>query len=582
MTPSESKFSHSSTAGRSLNLGFVVLFCFLVLSIIVLSWVPPVGKDALTHHLAVPKLYLKHGGIHEMSDILFSYYPMNLDLLYMIPLYFGRDILPKLIHFSFALLTAFLMLAWLRKKIDVHYGWIGAILFLSLPIVVKLSISAYVDLGLVFFSTASILCLLRWLERRYAMRYLIVSAVCCGLALGTKYNALPVFLLLTFFVAFYYVRSDAETSSGRRQMKGIGYAILFVLISLGVFSPWMVRNMVWTHNPVYPLYDKWFNPPQPPPAEKKAETTKSVENKASLGLDHFTKRRINYNEAWWQIFLVPARIFFEGRDDDPRFFDGKLNPLLFFLPFLAFLKPRRNNGITKTETHLLMSFSVCYLALVFFSSEMRIRYIAPIIPPLVLLSVIGVYRARCFFYDQWATKGPAIAVGSASVLVCIYLLINAAYIVDQFKSVDPLAYIRGEVTREEYIERRWGDYAAIRFANAHLPENAGILGIFTGKRLYYSDRKMTFNVWTFKSAVERSKSVEEIRDRLFKKGITHLLVRQDLFMIWSKTNLNADSTTKAKAFFHQGLRLLYAKNGYSLFELTPTLHKQHGKDNLTY
>ena len=46
---------------------FLAAFLFLlILSILILSWVPPVSKDALSHHLAVPKLYLTHGGIYEI------------------------------------------------------------------------------------------------------------------------------------------------------------------------------------------------------------------------------------------------------------------------------------------------------------------------------------------------------------------------------------------------------------------------------------------------------------------------------------------------------------------------------------
>ena len=72
---------------------FIGLVTLLIASIIILSSVPPVSRDALTHHLAVPKLYLQHGGIYEIPSIEFSYYPMNLDLLYLVPLYFGNDII---------------------------------------------------------------------------------------------------------------------------------------------------------------------------------------------------------------------------------------------------------------------------------------------------------------------------------------------------------------------------------------------------------------------------------------------------------------------------------------------------------
>ena len=129
----------------------VGLVALVVISVVVLSYVPPVSRDALIHHLALPKLYLKHGGIYEIPTAQFSYYPMNLDLLYMIPLYFGNDIIPKYIHFVFALLTAVFIFRYLRWRLDDVYALLGVILFLSLPIIVKLSITVYVDLGLIFF-----------------------------------------------------------------------------------------------------------------------------------------------------------------------------------------------------------------------------------------------------------------------------------------------------------------------------------------------------------------------------------------------------------------------------------------------
>ena len=92
------------------------LLVALVVCIGILSWVPPVSRDALTHHLLVPKIYLQFGKIVELPHIGFSYYPMNLDLLYILPLYFGNDILPKFIHFTFGLLTAGLLFRFLKRR----------------------------------------------------------------------------------------------------------------------------------------------------------------------------------------------------------------------------------------------------------------------------------------------------------------------------------------------------------------------------------------------------------------------------------------------------------------------------------
>ena len=191
------------------NLGrFLVLaLAALVTVVVVMSMVPPVSRDALVHHLAVPKLYLNHGGIYEIPFMDFSYYPMNLDLLYMIPLYFGNDIVPKLIHFLFALLTAWLIFGYLKKR-GRSCLWPGGCAFFSFntcnsEIVHKCLRGSWSDL---FFTLASLLLMMKWPENDFRYKYLIYSGIMCGLALGTKYNSLVTFALLTLFIPFIYSR----------------------------------------------------------------------------------------------------------------------------------------------------------------------------------------------------------------------------------------------------------------------------------------------------------------------------------------------------------------------------------------
>ena len=119
MSVANPEYAKMLSFSKYFKILLVGLLLSLILSIIILSSVPPVSRDALTHHLAVPKLYLKHGGIYQIPELIFSYYPMNLDLLYLIPLSFGNDIIPKFIHFSFALLTAWLIFGYLKKRINI-------------------------------------------------------------------------------------------------------------------------------------------------------------------------------------------------------------------------------------------------------------------------------------------------------------------------------------------------------------------------------------------------------------------------------------------------------------------------------
>ncbi|HOZ62684.1 MAG TPA: phospholipid carrier-dependent glycosyltransferase, partial [Smithellaceae bacterium] len=183
---------------RFINVIFLSIIFLFILVEFLLAFTPPVARDALIHHLAIPKLWLVHGGFYETPWAGFSYYPMNLSLLYLVPLYFGNDILPNFIHLGFGLGTALLLYGYLNKKAGRSAGLLGALMFISLPTIVRTATTAYVDVGLVFFITLSVLAYVYWRDTEYKSDgWLLVSAAAMGLALGTKYSALPVWFFLT-------------------------------------------------------------------------------------------------------------------------------------------------------------------------------------------------------------------------------------------------------------------------------------------------------------------------------------------------------------------------------------------------
>lgn len=546
-----------------INIFLISLLVFLVFCIIILSSVPPVSRDALTHHLAIPKLYLQHGGMYEIPDRIASYYPMNLDLLYLLPLYFGNDIVPKLVHFSFALLTAWLIYRYLLAKINRSHALLGVLLFLSTPIVVKLSVTAYVDLGLVFFSTASMLLLLRWHRKPHSIRYFLVAAIACGLALGTKYNGWISFLLLTITVPVMCTRFSGI--GWKIQLKAAGWGGLFVLVALLVFSPWMMRNYRWTQNPVYPLYNRFFqsidarsNPPESTTGEKGSQK----------GLNSFLTRKLVYGEKWWQTMLIPLRIFFQGKDDRPRFFDGKLNPFLLILPIFTLCMGRVFTSAKEPDKRLFAVFSLLFLLFVFVSTDMRIRYIAPIIPFLAILSVFGLHDIRQLAAAAASPGKKRFWSFSASLVTIGFLALNGMYVSRQFQKIQPLAFITGKITRDTYIEQYRPEYAVIRYANQNLPKKATILAVFIGERGYYFDREVLFDKDRFLLSDRISGPIKPVLPSLKKRGITHLFVRSDLFLRWINTDLNTQEKQGLLFLFQNHVQSVYSKNGYELFKIT--------------
>jgi len=528
-----------------ISFSLCIFICLYILIIIILSSVPPVSRDALTHHLAIPKLYLQHGGIYELPKLDFSYYPMNLDLLYMIPLYFGNDIIPKLLHFLFALGTGWLIYDYLNRRISKVYGLVGALFFLSVPIIVKLSITVYVDLGLVFFSTAALLYLFRWIEEQCMIRHLIAAAIFCGLAVGTKYNGLLTFFILSAFVPLLYLRA---TTGGKNSFTALKRGIVFFSIALLVCSPWFIRNYLWTGNPLFPLFQNIFNPGVTPPKG---------------GLDIFSVRRILFHESTLRILLLPIRIFFEGQDNNPQLFDGRLNPFLLVLPLFAFFTAKKGSAARIEKTSLAL-FSLLFLFIATFQSGMRIRYITPIIPPLIILSVFGLYNIQSFFRNK--------QIGSSitGVLLIAIFTYNGNYLIEQFKLVRPLSYISGKISREKYITRFRPEYPVIQFANKKLSKNNKVLCVFLGNRGYYMDFPhvfdMPFNENSFLNrTISKAKTGNDISRALTQNGFTQILFRNDLTTDWLN-NLQQYKKT-AILFFQHDLELMYTANGYTLFHI---------------
>ena len=531
-------------------IGLCCLLLFLIAMAILLA-VPPTSRDALIHHLALPKLYLQNGGIYEIPDLIYSYYPMNLDLLYMIPLGVGFDILAKYIHFSFALATAWLLYRYISKRIDRCHGILGALFFLTIPLIVKLSSIVYVDLGLIFFSTASLLTLFQWAEKGFPRRLLIIAGVCCGLAIGTKYNGLICLLLLSAFVPILYIRSQETSANHNWQATQAG--ILFVFCALAACSPWLIRDFIWTGNPVYPLFNSFFS------------SSGSISSGGSkIGV--LKIRQLVYHESTLQIFLLPIRIFFEGKDNIPGLFDGKLTPFLFFLPLLAFL-PASASRREKLEKMFLLIFVLLFFFFALFTTVLRMRYISPIIPPLVILAIYGLRNLQHLFIDKIVSTKTRITI--FSVLLIVIFLPNLHYITRQFQITNAWGYFSSKTSRDEYLANHIPEYTVMKYINSHLPTNAKILCFYLRGRSYYLDRKAVFEPTLKKTffLIMKHKPLDEAFSYLQKENIDYLLIRDNLFVQTISKLPSRVEKAKWQTFFTTCTQPLYSANGYSLYQL---------------
>ena len=154
------------------------------------------ARDELTHHLTIPRFYARAGRIIEVPMAPYSYFPMLLDMLYTPWVVWGYDSVPKVVHALFGYLTGLLLYAYLSRRMNSLYGLLGFFFWISIPSVLRLSHWAYVDLGITFYTTAALLCLLCWREEQAKASWLALAGLSAGFAVATKPNGLVALLLL--------------------------------------------------------------------------------------------------------------------------------------------------------------------------------------------------------------------------------------------------------------------------------------------------------------------------------------------------------------------------------------------------
>ncbi len=148
-------------------------------------------------------------------------------------------------------LAAAVMIFTTAARVSPRAGWIAALVYLSTPWVYRMGVIAYVEGPLCFYQAALV-----WAavavpadqQRRIAPRHVLMGLL-AGAAMGCKYTA-----LITSAIPFGLL---AAFEAWRR--RAIGPLVGFVLGWAAIMGPWLVKNVVDTGDPVYPLGYRVFH-----------------------------------------------------------------------------------------------------------------------------------------------------------------------------------------------------------------------------------------------------------------------------------------------------------------------------------
>jgi hypothetical protein len=539
----------------------MVFFC----TELFLNFTPPISRDALIHHLAVPKLWLNHGGFYEIPWAEYSYYPMYINLSYLVCLYFKNDIAPKFIHLAFGLGTGWLIYLYLKQKFDRNWALLGMAIFITTPVVIWLSTSAYIDLGMTFFTTMSVLTFVKWRDSEYSqLKWLFISSFCMGMAIGSKYNALIAWSIINLILILSYVRDT------NKQIGALQYGVMFFVITALVASPWYLKNYLMTGNPFYPLFNSFFQSLHHRPVQDIIHN-QLVEKTSRISF--FKMREVMYGESFWETLLIPIRMFFQGRDNSYQYFQGALNPILIvFSPFILL-----NKRYVKDKL-LFVLFPVFFVIMAYFLTAKQVRYILPVLPFLAILAIMGIKDLvdklgeetlfSSFRFDKNIRSAVKIVlfVGILSLLV-----LNFLYLKKRMDIIKPFQYVIGQETKGAFLKHHLLHYDAVEYINHNLPDDARVFTMFMGRRGYYLDRtyknEPSFGMSTISHMVTISAKEEKFKEYIQSMDVTHILMRTDLVDNYLKNNFLQEEIKRFMNLLKKYWKMIYERRGYAVWEI---------------
>lgn len=225
----------------------IAILCFVIISF--LRLLPPeTGVDAVWYHTDYPHQYLNS---HSMMTInpRGQYYPEVTptlsDMLYVVTESVSQIDASRFINYAFYLLIILEYLVIFRKRYK--FAPYAALLFVSCPIVIRVSSSAYAEfpwmmcwLPVVYLIT----------EKKISLKDVSLAAILFGGTLATKIWMLPFYgvTMLYFFT----------TNICTHKMLFLKILVLFSLFSLSIPFLWYIRAYLVTGNPLFPTF--WVYP----------------------------------------------------------------------------------------------------------------------------------------------------------------------------------------------------------------------------------------------------------------------------------------------------------------------------------
>lgn len=508
-----SDFGILSELGTVNKIILAALAAFLYLG----TLFPEITYDPLVYHLTYPSLYhLNHGFVANPFSF-FASFPQTVEMLYLFGISLGNEMFSKTFQFVMAAAVALTLLGAARKaQLEKNMGTLAVLLFFSAPMTAINVWTCLVDIATALFGWCSLIVMAEAAEKfetkpDRSFRLAILAGLLCGWAMGTKYTAFPLILLIPL-IAFSRLRRNPN----RHQISPTSHRILlaFVLSAALTVSPWLIRNLLVNHNPIYPFFGTvWGTPPIETDGWKRILSDANAHHPAEWISNPSILLHTLLQPLDW---LALNRATGMGDDTGPAFLFCLGGLFLMF-----FMKDRGGRQESRTVLHFAKWYA-CGGGILWILTGGVPRYTMIYFAPVFLI------WADLSAFEKFRPKADSlIRIAVLSILAVSYI-----YSASNLQVMEARRVLWGGVEKETFLSSRHELYpappfAAYRHLNQTRPKNAGVM-IIGEARGYYLERPFiigsVFDPPPIVMLSKESENGEDLYRRLLKENVRYIVM----------------------------------------------------------
>jgi 4-amino-4-deoxy-L-arabinose transferase-like glycosyltransferase len=457
----------------------------------------------------------------------------------------GGPVFVNLTVFGFGLLTVMSLYVYAQKYVRKEFALIPGIIYLTAPVVTYFGTMAYTDNILALYLFLMCMLIVEH-ENKTSWNVLSVTGLMTGMALGTRYQAIPIIGIIYFALFLTKIK----------MWRQVLLLLLFTLaIGIVLASPWFIRNMVVTGNPLYPLLQDIFS--------------------ASAG--KFTPRLFVSNESGTifhraiksltDCYFIPFSYFLSGamESEDYNRFIGPL--FLALAPFVFFIR----------KNLIKWPFIFIIVLLSFLCVSILIGNLRYFIIMIILLSFLcgGVLQEVLVH-----ARGKALIFLTVVLsLVILGFSFQNYWVMLRHNRI--LTALNPNLT--PYFLRAFErSYRPAEWVNKNLPDDSKVL--FHGCLRYFYFKFEPFNDDFGQSVIiyDDAKTAEDILDIMRRHGFTHIICDEAIPDFADKHYILYHKDPRFIDFSRKYLKRIYSINYISIYriEYSAPQSKEHNNSML--